>query len=281
MIGINSRIVNDKLILFSISFGSNKIIYASENIKKAFINLLAYSLNDMDFSKNCSLYLFLNSYAKHLNLKGFNFLDNKLNLSENDLKSNINYIVAIYKEKIKTGNFLVDLLPFLGIKKYIFKMFFLFELLFIRYLLISIDNGKNIKSHLMTDDINKIIIELYLNENENFLLNNLLDILYNADYNIIGVKIEELIMNSSHNYLKESSENLIRNIKIITNYMSLPIINVGIFATMSAGKSTFINALLDKDIIPARNEACTSKIISIRDNDSMNDKIFGYCSLDN
>lgn len=281
MSSINSRIVNDKLMLFRVSFRNSKIIYASENIKKAFVNLLAYSLTDMDFSQNSSLYLFLNSYAEHLNLKGFNFLNNKLNLSENDVKSNINDIVSTYKEKIKTGNFLVDIFPFLGIKKYRFKMFFLFELLFIRYLLISIDNSKNMKSHLITDDINKIIAFLNLTKNENSLLNNLLDILYNTDYNVIGGKIEQLIINSDHEYLKESSENLIKNIKIITNYMSLPIYNVGIFATMSAGKSTFVNALLDKDFIPAKNEACTAKITSISDNDSMDYKIFGGCSLDN
>lgn len=63
--------------------------------------------------------------------------------------------------------------------------------------------------------------------------------------------------------------------------MSLPIYNVGIFATMSAGKSTFVNALLDKDFIPSKNEACTAKITSISDNDSMDYKIFGGCSLDN
>lgn len=162
MSSINSRIVNDKLMLFRVSFRNSKITYASENIKKSFINLLSYSLNDMDFSQNSSLYLFLNSYAEHLNLKGFNFLDNKINLSENDLKYNINGILGIYKVKIKTGNFLIDLIPFLGIKKYRFKMFLLFELLFIRYLLISIDDSKNMKSHLITYNINKIITGLDL-----------------------------------------------------------------------------------------------------------------------
>ena len=67
----------------------------------------------------------------------------------------------------------------------------------------------------------------------------------------------------------------------IMKYHSLPIYNVGVFATMSAGKSTFVNALLDKDFIPSKNEACTAKITSISDNDSMDYKIFGGCSLDN
>lgn len=34
MSSINSRIVNDKLMLFRVSFRNSKIIYASENIKK-------------------------------------------------------------------------------------------------------------------------------------------------------------------------------------------------------------------------------------------------------
>ena len=38
-------------------------------------------------------------------------------------------------------------------------------------------------------------------------------------------------------------------------------------ATMSCGKSTLINSLLRKDILPSRNTACTAKIYSILDND--------------
>lgn len=43
---------------------------------------------------------------------------------------------------------------------------------------------------------------------------------------------------------------------------------VMVIATMSSGKSTLINALLEKDILPSRNEACTAKIYSILDVDS-------------
>ena len=42
---------------------------------------------------------------------------------------------------------------------------------------------------------------------------------------------------------------------------------VVIMATMSCGKSTLINSLLGKDILPSRNEACTAKVYSILDND--------------
>jgi small GTP-binding protein len=38
---------------------------------------------------------------------------------------------------------------------------------------------------------------------------------------------------------------------------------IAIVATMSAGKSTLLNAILGTDLIPARNEACTAKIFQL------------------
>ena len=43
---------------------------------------------------------------------------------------------------------------------------------------------------------------------------------------------------------------------------------VVVMANMSSGKSTLINALLEKDILPSKNQACTAKIYSILDDDS-------------
>ncbi|HBB13434.1 MAG TPA: hypothetical protein DCZ76_04070 [Treponema sp.] len=51
------------------------------------------------------------------------------------------------------------------------------------------------------------------------------------------------------------------------NYKKLPIKNIAVCATMSAGKSTFVNALLGLDVLPARNEATTAKITSVYDKD--------------
>lgn len=42
---------------------------------------------------------------------------------------------------------------------------------------------------------------------------------------------------------------------------------VNVVATMSAGKSTLINALLGKKLMPAKQEACTAMITEIHDND--------------
>lgn len=271
---INSIILNNKLMLFRISLRNLKLLYFNDDIKCSFINLLAYYLKDMDLSENSSIYLFLNSYVKHLNLKDYIFPD------DNQINDSLNTISNGYKEKIKTGNFLIDIIPFLGIKKYDFRMLFLFELLFIRYLIISIDDRKNIKSYIINDDINKLIIDFKLTKEENIIFQKLIDILSSNSFKELGTQLEGLILNSNNKYLIELSDDLLNNIKIITNYISLPVYNVGVFATMSAGKSTFINALLNKDFIPAKNEACTAKITSISDNDNMEEKIFGGCSLD-
>jgi GTPase SAR1 family protein len=59
------------------------------------------------------------------------------------------------------------------------------------------------------------------------------------------------------------------------NYYKLPRVNVSVYATMSAGKSTFVNALLGYDYLPSRNEACTAKVTSIYDNDYI-DYVAGY-----
>ena len=43
---------------------------------------------------------------------------------------------------------------------------------------------------------------------------------------------------------------------------------MNVVATMSAGKSTLINALLNKKLMPAKQEACTATITEIKDNDT-------------
>jgi len=61
-----------------------------------------------------------------------------------------------------------------------------------------------------------------------------------------------------------------RKAKGLREYLKLTerkIFEVVVFSTMSSGKSTLINALIGKELLPARNEACTSRTISIWDND--------------
>ncbi|PZW51254.1 dynamin family protein [Pseudomonas sp. URIL14HWK12:I3] len=48
--------------------------------------------------------------------------------------------------------------------------------------------------------------------------------------------------------------------------------DVYVVATMSSGKSTLINAMLGRDLLPAANEATTATIARITDNDQMSDR---------
>ena len=63
--------------------------------------------------------------------------------------------------------------------------------------------------------------------------------------------------------------------KLLEEYNSLQVVNIGVCATMSAGKSSFINALLGNDYLPMRNEATTARITSVYDNDNAR-KMIGY-----
>lgn len=53
---------------------------------------------------------------------------------------------------------------------------------------------------------------------------------------------------------------------------------ISVLATVSSGKSTLINALLEKQLLPSMNQACTAKITKIKDIDGMDS--FSAISLD-
>ncbi len=58
-------------------------------------------------------------------------------------------------------------------------------------------------------------------------------------------------------------------------YAHLPVKNCVVCATMSAGKSTFVNALLGMDVLPARHAATTAKVTSVYDKDGA-DGLIGF-----
>ena len=64
------------------------------------------------------------------------------------------------------------------------------------------------------------------------------------------------------------------------HYKTLPIKNIAVCANMSAGKSTFVNALLGRDVLPARSEATTAKITSVYDNDN-SESLLGFIEENN
>lgn len=55
---------------------------------------------------------------------------------------------------------------------------------------------------------------------------------------------------------------------------------VAVVATMSSGKSTLINALLGRDILPNSNAACTTKAVSILDDDQPSREVICATNLD-
>lgn len=57
---------------------------------------------------------------------------------------------------------------------------------------------------------------------------------------------------------------------------------VAVVGSMGAGKSTFLNALIGRDLFPSQNMACTSKCASIVDNDFLGyNHVIGRCQRDN
>lgn len=93
-------------------------------------------------------------------------------------------------------------------------------------------------------------------------------------------KVEELLNNKKNKKIKDIIEPIHRNIMWSEQYMLLPQYQVAVCATMSAGKSTFINAILGEDYIPTKNEACTAKVTTIRDNDNISRVIGCYVRTD-
>lgn len=79
--------------------------------------------------------------------------------------------------------------------------------------------------------------------------------------------------------LKSSFYDVMNFISATKKYQNQKIFDIAVCATMSAGKSTFVNALLGNDYLPARNEATTAKITSVYDNDAQQ-KMIGFASDD-
>lgn len=61
--------------------------------------------------------------------------------------------------------------------------------------------------------------------------------------------------------------------KNIRNNNGLKFFEVVVLATMSAGKSTLINALIGHELLPASNEACTARVFKIENDDFQEDFI--------
>lgn len=70
--------------------------------------------------------------------------------------------------------------------------------------------------------------------------------------------------------LQEGPVDDFRDPKLIRAFANInnSVFPINVIATMSSGKSTLINALLGKKLMPSKNEACTATITEILDNDT-------------
>lgn len=72
------------------------------------------------------------------------------------------------------------------------------------------------------------------------------------------------------NNLKEGPIDDFRDVKLLRAFENIndSVFPINVIATMSSGKSTLINALLGKKLMPSKNEACTAVITEILDTDT-------------
>lgn len=78
--------------------------------------------------------------------------------------------------------------------------------------------------------------------------------------------INDIIKNAPNELKKELKEKkAIEEFEVAKNSEA----EVSIIATMSSGKSTLLNAILGKEILPSKNEACTATICRIKDVDGL------------
>lgn len=70
--------------------------------------------------------------------------------------------------------------------------------------------------------------------------------------------------------LQEGPVDDFRDPKLVRAFSNInnSVFPINVIATMSSGKSTLINALLGKRLMPSKNEACTATITELLDNDS-------------
>lgn len=93
-----------------------------------------------------------------------------------------------------------------------------------------------------------------------------------SDSNEVG----ELFQQQGDVMLQQTFHYIDQHYRELYEYRQRPRYHIAVCATMSSGKSTFINALLGGYYIPSGNEACTAKITSITDNDNFPELIGCY-----
>ena len=140
--------------------------------------------------------------------------------------------------------------------------------------------SKSLKSHLLfgnkTDFRYLLIAQLLYSVN--LFEKKINDDFWKSYFCDMGFKESKLseLLNEIRNYeiiksnkIKTSFNDFVKFQEAQSEYNDLKIFNIVVCATMSAGKSTLVNALLGNDVLPARNEATTAKITTVYDKDGL------------
>lgn len=96
-----------------------------------------------------------------------------------------------------------------------------------------------------------------------------------------AILYDEFIEKSANLFLKLRKSMLIDdpdNQKLIKEYEKIrhPYFKIEVVSTMSSGKSTLINAMMGRQLLPSQNEACTATIFEILDTDAGTSNITAY-----
>lgn len=248
--GIDNNLIGSEFKILRLDLSISEIRTAKVHYKKIYISLLNYLLEDLKLKSN-ALTIKLNNYIKILNLK------NK-DLIYIDKKNKKKIFKLITKKEIRR-------ISFSNYRFRNYRYLLLIEAFYIRSIItnnVDLDLFEEACLLLNVNGEAKVIIK-------EFLLSIILE---NSVPDNFFLNVESIPGLN----LKVLCKPLFNLIQYNLTYSSTPKYNIAVCATMSSGKSTFINALLGKDYIPTRNEACTSKITSISDNDHLSSLVGMY-----
>jgi GTPase Era involved in 16S rRNA processing len=172
-------------------------------------------------------------------------------ISDNDIADSIKLLKRKYKISKKGVS-----------SRLTHKYYFLLEMAYILSL-----SGMKRDSFSFTN----LYAKLKINEEEQQILKKYVVALEAGEFSALPVIFENTKLENHSVTIRPLGEFIIHEY----NYYNLPRRNVSVFSTMGAGKSTFINALLGHDYLPAKNEVCTTKIVSVADIDNI-DYSLGY-----
>ena len=131
-------------------------------------------------------------------------------------------------------------------------------------------NDYNMKKYAVIDDLEdpfkqiEVRGEIYKTGELNVALEN------------TGIKLLEQKIQKAQILSGEQLKNTIKIMEKREHPIKKRVFEVSVIATMSNGKSTLINALLQQELLPSENKACTAQITRIIDHDGMK-KFEGVC----